>query len=125
MKKLKRLLMLVVVGLGMTMLTACGDVVVKYDLASEGYNMTYSTVNNMKSSPSKYVNKTFRIKGKIGGTSDDLNISDKDYCCSWSLQLCTDNTDVNFEKKIGKTLTILGTYKKINGEYVLDVIGLG
>lgn len=125
MKKIRNFAILFVLGISMVLLSACGSVVVKYDLASEGYTMTYTTVKNMKSSPSKYVNKTFRIKGKIGGSSDDLNISDSDYCCSWSLQLYTDNADVNFEKKIGKTLTILGTYKKINGEYVLDVIGLG
>lgn len=125
MKKIRNFAMLLVLGAGMMLLSACGNVVVDYNLASGGYTMTYSTVTNMEKTPKKYVNKTFRIKGKIGGSSDDLNISDSDYCCSWSLQLYTDNADVNFEKKIGKTVTVLGTYKKIDGEYVLDVIGLG
>lgn len=126
MKKLKRLLMLVVVGLSMTMLTACGDVVVKYDLASDGARITYATVENMQTSPQKYVNKTFRIKGKIDSSSEELYLWgwDDSGCCKWTLQLCTDNTDINLSKK-KSSVTILGTYKKINGEYVLDVIGLG
>lgn len=117
--------MMAILGLSMAMLTACGDIVVDYNLASGGYTITKSTVENMEKTPKKYVNKTFRIKGVIGGSTDNLKISDNDSCCSWSLLLYTENTDVNFEKKVGKTVTILGTYKKIDGEYVLDVIGLG
>lgn len=125
MKKIRNFAMLLVLGAGMMLLSACGNVVVDYNLASGGYIMTYSTVTNMEKTPKKYVNKTFRIKGLIGGSTDNFKISDKDSCCSWSLQLYTENTDVNFEKKVGKTITVLGTYKKIDGEYVLDVIGLG
>lgn len=79
----------------------------------------------MQSQPKKYVNKTYRIKGKISSTGDNMYIYETyDSCCDWSIRLCTDNTDINLGNKSGR-VTILGTYKKIGGEYVLDVIGLG
>lgn len=127
MKKIRRFAFLLVLSIGIVFLSACGEVVVKYDLASEGASMTYTMVCNMQKTPSKYANKTFRIKGKIDSEAEEMYLYgyiDTIDCCYWSLPLYTNNTDIDLSKKKG-SVTILATYKKMGGEYVLDVIGLG
>lgn len=126
MKKLKNGLIIFVLFLAIMFFPACGGkVVVNYDLAGSGPTMTYSTVINMQESPSKYVGKTFRIKGTIDSTSSDLYLYgyDSTSCCSWELKLGTDNTDVDLSKK--SSVTVLGKYQKGETGYYLDVIGLG
>ena len=126
MKKLRNVLTIIVLFLVIMLLPACGGkVVVNYDLAGSGTTMTYSTVINMQETPSKYVNKTFRIKGTIDSSTSELYLYgyDSASCCSWELKLGTDNTDVDLSKK--SSVTILGKYKKGDSGYYLDVIGLG
>lgn len=126
MRRFKRVLIVFVLFFAIMILPACGGkVVVNYDLASSGNTMTYSTIINMQETPSKYVNKTFRIKGTIDATTSDLYLYgyDNQSCCSWELKLGTDNTDVDLSKK--SSVTVLGKYKKGDSGYYLDVIGLG
>lgn len=126
MKKIKFLIALLIMCVSIPLMNACGKVSVEYDLASGGSTMTYSTVINMQNTPNKYINKTFRIKGKIrtSGNTYYLYRLDNTSCCEWTLKLGTDNTDINLDNKTGN-VTLLGDYKKGSSGYYLDVIGLG
>lgn len=126
MKKFNTLIVVLVLSVSMLMLMACGKVTVDYDLASGGATMTYSTVINMQNTPKRYVNKTFRIRGKIRESGDKYYLYgfDSASCCEWTLPLGVDNTDINLDNKTGNVI-LLGDYSKGSSGYYLDVIGLG
>lgn len=126
MKYLKKYFAFLILLLSMFCLTACGKVKVNYDLASEGGNFTYATIINMQSTPKRYLNKNFRIRGKIEDRGDSYTLYgyDNASCCSWELELSTENTDINLDNKTGY-VTLLGTYKANGSFYYLDVIGFG
>ena len=125
MKKLKVIISALFIVVTIFVLTGCGANV-DYDLASGGNAFTYSTVEDMNKSPRSYINKTFKIKGKLktnGSTYHYMTGYDSTNCCTWTLEVKTVG-DLEYPKTTSN-VTALGTYKsaKINGKtsYFLEI----
>ena len=108
------------------MITGCGAANVDYDLVAGGNTITYSTVENMKGTPRTYINKTFKIRGKLmnnGSTYHYMTGYDSTNCCSWSLEVRTSG-DLEYPNT-DKNIVAIGTYKsaKTNGRtsYFLEI----
>ena len=108
-------------------LTACGSINIDYDLSTSGNTITYSTVTNMKKSPKNYINKTFKIRGKVksnGSSYHYLFGTDTENCCNWELEVRTENDEIEYPTS-SKNVIAVGTYKssKINGRtsYYLEI----
>lgn len=126
MKKLKIILSSLIIVLSIFMLTGCGTANVDYDLVAGGNSMTYTTVENMKGTPRNYINKTFKIRGKLmsnGNTYHYMTGYDASNCCTWSLEVRA-GSDVKYPSS-SKNVVATGTYKsvKVNGRtsYYLEV----
>lgn len=125
-KKIFAILSLCIVSIG---LTACGGSAnIDYDLASKGDTFTYTTVTNMQSSPSSYLNKTIKIRGKHksnGSTYHYLSGYDSTNCCNWSMEIRINDDSLEFPET-NKNVVVVGDYKskKVNGKtsYYLEVI---
>ena len=126
MKKFKIILSAFVLVIMLFSLSGCGASNVDFDLASSGNAFTYSTVEKMKNSPREYINKTFKIKGKLsanGGTYHYMSGYDSTNCCSWTLEVRTID-DLQYPNT-SNNVTATGTYKstKVNGKtsYFLEI----
>ena len=126
MKKLRVFLSAIMIVLTLGVLTGCGEGNVDYDLVASGNTITYSTVENMKESPRNFVNKTFKIRGKLksnGGSYHYLFGYDSTNCCEWTLEVRTVD-DVEYPETT-KNVVATGIYKsaKTNGRtsYYLEI----
>ena len=120
------ILSLVVVSL---ICSACGgSVSIDYDLVSRGNTFTQITVADMQSSPSDYIGKTIKIRGKHNSSGDTYHyISgyDDTNCCSWSMEIRLKDDTMTFPDT-NKNIIVIGNYKskKVNSRtsYFLEVV---
>ena len=124
MKKLKVIISSLIIVLSIFMITGCGAANVDYDLVSGGNTITYSTVENMKGSPRTYVNKTFKIRGKVKSNGNSYHYMtgyDSTNCCSWQLEV---RSELEYPDTTQNVVAV-GTYKsaKTNGKtsYYLEI----
>ena len=124
MKKLKVLVSALIIFVSIFLITGCGAANVDYDLVAGGNTITYSTVENMKGTPRNYINKTFKIRGKLksnGRSYHYMTGYDSTSCCSWSLEV---RTDMEYPDTT-QNIVAIGTYKsaKTNGKtsYYLEI----
>ena len=127
MKKLKIFVTAIIMFVSIFCLTACGAANVDYDLSSSGNTLTYSTVINMKKTPKNYLNKTFKIRGKVRSNGQSYHYlygTDPEACCNWDLEIKTESDDVKYPTST-KNVIAVGTYKavRVNGRtsYYLEV----
>ena len=125
MKKLKILVSAIVIVISIFLITGCGVASIDYDCVAGGNTFTYTTVENMKDSPRNYINKTFKIRGKIksnGSSYHYISGYDASNCCSWSLEVRANNIEF---PETTKNVVAVGTYKseKTNGKtsYFLEI----
>jgi len=126
MKKMKIFLSSLIIVLSLFMLTGCGTANVDYDLVAGGNSITYSTVENMKGTPRNYVNKTFKIRGKLmsnGNSYHYMTGYDSTNCCMWTLEVRA-GSEVEYPDS-SQNIVAIGTYKsaKTNGRtsYFLEI----
>ena len=126
MKKLKIFVSALIIMVSIFFVTGCGAASIDYDLAAGGNTVTYSTVENMKESPRNFINKTFKIRGKLksnGSSYHYMTGYDSTNCCSWSLEVRAN--DVDYPTTTSKNIVAVGTYKsaKTNGRtsYFLEI----
>ena len=106
--------------------TGCNSGSIDYDLASGGNQVTYTTVMNMEKNPKEYLNKSFKIKGKIrsNGSSYYYMTGTYDSCCVWDIEVRTASDNLELTTT-SKNITAIGTYKssKVNGRtgYYLEI----
>ena len=124
MKKLRVFVSAVIIFVSIFLISGCGAGNIDYDLVAGGSTITYSTVENMKDTPRNYVNKTFKIRGKLksnGSSYHYMTGYDSTNCCSWSLEV---RTDMEYPDTT-KNVVAIGTYKsaKTKGKtsYYLEI----
>ena len=123
---MKKFLSAILIVLGLMIFTGCGTGNIDYDLASAGNQVTYTTVTNMEKNPKEYLNKSFRIKGKIksNGKTYFYMTGTYDSCCVWNIEVRASSDDVAITTS-SKNVTAIGTYKssKVNGRtgYYLEI----
>ena len=124
MKKLKIFVSAIIIFVSIFLITGCGAANIDYDLVAGGNTITYSTVENMKDTPRNYVNKTFKIRGKLksnGSSYHYMTGYDASSCCTWTLEV---RTDMEYPDTT-KNVVAVGTYKsaKTNGKtsYYLEI----
>ena len=107
--------------------TGCGEMTIDYDLVSAGNQVAYTTIMKMEESPKKYINKTFKVPGKVSSNGNSYHYIagyDGTGCCTWQLEVDTANDDIEYPKS-SKNVVAIGTYKsrKVGGNtaYYLEV----
>ena len=127
MKQLKIFISSIILFVSIFLLTACGSMNIDYDLSKSGNTITYSTVINMKKTPKNYINKTFKIRGKVKNNGKSYHYlfgTDAENCCNWELEVRTQNAEIEYPSS-SKNVIAVGTYKssKVNGRtsYYLEI----
>ena len=127
MKKIKYYVSIFVLIVISCFFSACGTANIDYDLSASGNTLTYSTVTNMKKNPKNYINKTFKIRGKIRSNGSKYHYifgTDPENCCNWDLEIRAESNDFEYPSS-SKNVIAVGVYKssKINGKtsYYLQV----
>ena len=123
---MRKIFSTLLIVLCMLVFTGCNSGSIDYDLASGGNQVTYTTVMNMEKNPKEYLNKSFKIKGKIrsNGSSYYYMTGTYDSCCVWDIEVRTASDNLELTTT-SKNITAIGTYKssKVNGRtgYYLEI----
>lgn len=128
MKKLKGFLASFILIVTIFICSGCGEMSIDYDLVSAGNQVAYTTIMKMEESPKKYINKTFKVRGKMGSNGNSyhyITVYDNAACCTSSpLEIDTVSDDIEYPKT-SKNVIVIGTYKsrKVGGKtaYYLEV----
>lgn len=99
--------------------SSCGQGSIDYDLVASGNTVQYSTIINMQNTPSKYINKTFKIRGRVGSNGSAYHYmtgTDATNCCNWSIEIRVVDSSISYPNTTNNVIA-LGTYKssKVNG----------
>ena len=113
-KLFKNFLVLLVLVISLTCLTACGEMKINYNLVGND-TFANSTITNINNDPARYKDKTLKVWGKFKGSSGYYTLNENNTCCRWQFEVRMDS-GVSTPKS-GANVTVAGkcVVNKVNG----------